>query len=56
MCDDNIDWTKCADVNTDVGRSMSGCYGGLQALVQRKALDALWIQRIIHREGVTKSN
>jgi len=56
MCDDNIDWTKDAGVSTDVGRSMSGCYGGLQALIQRKALGALLIQRIIHREGVTRSN
>ena len=34
---------------------MSGCYGGLQALVRRKVLDALLIQRIIHREGLTKA-
>ncbi|XP_068129400.1 zinc finger BED domain-containing protein 5-like [Hyperolius riggenbachi] len=32
MSDNNLDWTKCVGVCTDGGRSMSGCYVGLQAL------------------------
>ena len=31
MCEDNLDWTKCVGVSTDVVRCISGCYGGLQA-------------------------
>ena len=48
MCDDNIDWTKYVGFSTDFGRSMSGCYGGMQAL------DALWTQCIFHTEGLSK--
>jgi len=55
LCENNTDCTKCVAVSTDGGRSMSGCCGGLQALIRRKDPDALWTNRIIHREGlVTK--
>ncbi|XP_075048007.1 zinc finger BED domain-containing protein 5-like [Mixophyes fleayi] len=50
MSENNLDWTKCFGVCTDGGRSMSGCYGGLQALIRSKAPDALWTHCIIHRE------
>ncbi|XP_068115052.1 zinc finger BED domain-containing protein 5-like [Hyperolius riggenbachi] len=52
MSDNNLDWTKCVGVCTDGGRSMSGCYGGLQALVRNKAPDALWTHCVIHREAL----
>jgi hypothetical protein len=55
MCENNLYWTKCVGVSTDGGRSMSDGYGGLQALVRRKAPDALWTHRIIHREGLTEN-
>jgi hypothetical protein len=55
ICEKNTDWTKCVGVSTDSGRSVSGCYGGLQAPIRRKEPDALWTHLIIHREGlVTK--
>ncbi|XP_076325365.1 zinc finger MYM-type protein 6-like [Tachypleus tridentatus] len=50
LCENNLDWTKCIGICTDGGCSMSGCYGGLQALIRRKALDALWTYCIIHRD------
>ncbi|XP_075034451.1 zinc finger BED domain-containing protein 5-like [Mixophyes fleayi] len=40
----------CFGVCTDGGRSMSGCYGGLQALIRSIAPDTLWTHCIIHRE------
>ena len=52
MCENNLDCTKCVGVSTEGGRSISGCYGGLQALVRSKASEALWTHRIIHREGL----
>ncbi|XP_075042389.1 SCAN domain-containing protein 3-like [Mixophyes fleayi] len=52
MSENNLDWTKCFGVCTDGGRSMSGCYGGLQALIRSKAPDALWTHCIIHREAL----
>lgn len=48
----NLDWAKCVGVCTDGARAMSGCYGGLQALIRRKAPDALWTHCIIHREAL----
>ncbi len=50
MTENNLDWTKCIGVCTDGARSMSGQYGGLQALIRRKAPDCLWTHCIIHRE------
>ncbi|KAL4126654.1 hypothetical protein QTP88_010863 [Uroleucon formosanum] len=52
MSENSVDWTKCVGVCTDGTRSMSGCYGGLQALIQNKAPDALWTHCIIHREAL----
>ncbi|KAL4126012.1 hypothetical protein QTP88_010244 [Uroleucon formosanum] len=52
MSENSVDWTKCVGVCTDGARSMSGCYGGLQALIQNKAPDALWTHCIIHREAL----
>jgi len=54
VCEKNTDLTKCVGVSTDGGRSMSCCYGGLQALIQRKESDATWTNRIIHRKGLVK--
>jgi hypothetical protein len=34
MVENNLEWTKCVGVCTDGGRSMSGRYGGLQALIR----------------------
>jgi len=56
MCEDNLDWTKCVGVSTDGGRSIYGCYGGLQALMRRKVPDALWTHCIIHREGLASKH
>ncbi|KAL4101100.1 hypothetical protein QTP88_012347 [Uroleucon formosanum] len=52
MSENSVDWTMCVVVCTDGARSMSGCYGGLQALIQNKAPDALWTHCIIHREAL----
>ncbi|XP_075070632.1 protein FAM200A-like isoform X2 [Mixophyes fleayi] len=52
MSENNLDWTECVGVCTDGGRSMSGCYGRLQALIRSKAPDALWTHCIIHREAL----
>jgi len=52
MSENSVDWTKCVGVCTDGTRSMSGCYGGLQALIQNEANDALWTHCIIHGEAL----
>ncbi|XP_076329948.1 uncharacterized protein LOC143235595 [Tachypleus tridentatus] len=56
VCENNLDWTKCIDVYTDGGRSISGCYGDLQTLTQSKALDVLWTQCIIHRRALASKH
>jgi len=56
ICEDNLDWTKCIGVRTDSGHSMSSCYGGLHALIQRNAPDALWTHCIIHREALASKH
>ncbi|XP_063813110.1 SCAN domain-containing protein 3-like [Pseudophryne corroboree] len=56
MSENQLDWTKCFGVCTDGGRSMSGCYGGLQALIRSKAADALWTHCIIHREALASKH
>jgi hypothetical protein len=33
ISENNLNWPKCVGVCTDIARSMSGCYGGLQALI-----------------------
>ncbi|XP_067120060.1 zinc finger BED domain-containing protein 5-like [Centruroides vittatus] len=52
MVENNLEWTKCVGVCTDGGRSMSGSYGGLQALIRNKAPDSVWTHCIIHREAL----
>jgi len=52
MSENILDWTKCVGVCIDGARSMSGCYGGLQALIRSKAPDAMWTHCIIHREAL----
>ncbi|XP_067121346.1 zinc finger BED domain-containing protein 5-like, partial [Centruroides vittatus] len=52
MDENNLEWTKCVGVCTDGGRSMSGSYGGLQALIRNKAPDSVWTHCIIHREAL----
>ncbi|XP_066473215.1 uncharacterized protein [Tiliqua scincoides] len=56
MVQNQIDWEKCVGVCTDEGRSMAGCYQGLQALIQSKAPHALWTHCIIHREALAAEN
>jgi hypothetical protein len=56
MVENQIDWYHCVGVCTDGGRSMSGCYSGLQALIRGKAPDAVWTHRIIHREALASQN
>ena len=56
MCENNLDWTNCFGVCNDSGRSMSGCYGRLQALIRRIAPDALWIHSIIHSEALASKD
>ena len=52
ICENNLDWTKCIGVHADSGHSTSSWYGGLHALIQGKAPDALWNPCIIHREAL----
>ena len=56
MCEDNLGWTNYFVVSTEGGRSISGCYGGLQSLKCIKAPDALWTQCIIHREDLASKH
>lgn len=52
ISENSMEWTKCVGVCTDGARSMSGCYGGLQAYIRTKAPEALWTHCIIHREAL----
>lgn len=54
--ENNIDWEKCIGICTDGGRSMSGCYTGLQALIRKKSPNATWTHCIIHREALIAKN
>jgi hypothetical protein len=56
MTGNQIDWAHCVGVCSDGGRSMSGCYSGLQALIRGKAPDAVWTHCIIHREAAASQN
>lgn len=56
MAENNINWEACVGVCTDGARSMAGCYGGLKALIQKKAPLALWTHCIIHREALASKN
>lgn len=50
VTENNLDWEKCIGLCTDGARSMSGQYGGLQALIRSRAPYAMWTHCIIHRE------
>ncbi|XP_060870664.1 zinc finger BED domain-containing protein 5-like [Metopolophium dirhodum] len=52
IIENNIVWDRCFGVCTDGARSMAGCYNGLQALVKKKAPNAVWTHCIIHREAL----
>lgn len=52
MTENRIDWSRCVGVCTDGCRSMSGQYGGLQALIREKAPAARWTHCLIHREAL----
>ncbi|XP_075455233.1 protein FAM200A-like [Ascaphus truei] len=52
IVENNLEWTKCVGVCTDGGHSMSGRYGGLQALIRKKAPYSMWTHCIIHREAL----
>ncbi|XP_069059533.1 zinc finger BED domain-containing protein 5-like [Pleurodeles waltl] len=52
MVQNQIDWERCVGVCTDGGRSMAGCYQGLQACIRSKALNAVRTHCIIHREAL----
>ncbi|XP_076356887.1 zinc finger MYM-type protein 6-like [Tachypleus tridentatus] len=56
MCENNLDWTKCIGVCTDGGHSISGCYGGLPALIRSKALDVLYTHCITNRETLESNH
>lgn len=53
VSENNLDWTDVG-VYTDDARSMSDCYGGLQAFIRSNAPDALWIHYIVreYREAL----
>lgn len=46
----DLNWRKCMGMCTDAGRSRSGRYGGLQALIRSKVSHAMWPHCIIHRK------
>lgn len=50
ITENDLDWENCIGVCTDGARSMSGRYGGIQALIRKKAPHAMWTHCIIHRE------
>ncbi|XP_046145958.1 SCAN domain-containing protein 3-like [Osmia bicornis bicornis] len=56
ISENNLNWSKCVGVCTDGARSMSGCYGGLQALIRSKSPNALWTYCIIHREALASKH
>jgi hypothetical protein len=56
ITENNFDWEKCIGVCTDDARSMSGRYGGLQALIRSKAPHAMWTHCIIHRQALASKS
>lgn len=56
MEENNINWENCVGVCTDGGRSMAGCYAGLQALIRKEAPHAIWTHCFIHREALAAKN
>ncbi|XP_078503445.1 zinc finger BED domain-containing protein 5-like [Lissotriton helveticus] len=56
MQQNQIDWERCVGVCTDGGRSMAGCYQGLQAHIRSKVPNAVWTHCIINREALVAGN
>ncbi|XP_075213767.1 zinc finger BED domain-containing protein 5-like [Lycorma delicatula] len=52
ISENNLNWSKYVGVCTDGARSLSGCYGELQALIRSKSPNALETHCIIHREAL----
>nr|XP_023021166.1 zinc finger MYM-type protein 6-like [Leptinotarsa decemlineata] len=56
ITENGLNWGKCIGVCTDGARSMSGKYGGIQALIRKKAPNAMWTHCIIHREALASKS
>ncbi|XP_023211413.1 zinc finger BED domain-containing protein 5-like, partial [Centruroides sculpturatus] len=56
MKENKIQWENCVDVCTDGACTMSGQYGGLQALIKTKAPNAKWTHCVIHRKALATKN
>jgi hypothetical protein len=56
ISENNFNCPKCVGVCTDGARSMSGCYGGLQALIRSKSPNALWTHCIIHKKALASKH
>ncbi|XP_075223856.1 zinc finger MYM-type protein 6-like [Lycorma delicatula] len=54
ISENNLNCPKCVGVCTDGVRSMSGCYGGLQAVIRSKSPNALWTQRVSQKSACIK--
>jgi hypothetical protein len=52
ISENSLEWAKCVGVCTNGARSMSGCYGGLQAFIRSKDPETLWTHCVIHREAL----
>ena len=50
--ENNLEWKYCVGLCTDGARAISGCFGGLQTLVQGVAVNAKWTHCLIHREAL----
>lgn len=48
----NLEWKYCVGLCTDGARAMSGRFGGLRALIQNVAVNAIWTHCLIHREAL----
>ncbi|KAL4096902.1 hypothetical protein QTP88_021777 [Uroleucon formosanum] len=56
ITENNLMWEICCGICTEGVCLMSGCYNGLQALIKRKALFAVWTLCIIHREALASKS
>ncbi len=56
VAENNLDWENCVGLCTDGARSMSGRYNGLQALIWKKAPEALWTHCMIHRQALASKD
>ena len=50
--ENNLQWKYCVGLCTDGARAMSGCFGGLQMLVQGIAVNTNWTHCRIQREAL----